>query len=308
MATDYAQVKLLEEDDYDGFYNEEDQYYTVRESESVSTIKPYDVASTLHLHHIKTTEHKAYFVLRVISSYLDLSTDLVCCVWFYAPDQLVPMGFLVALFAVALPSVIMVCLPGQSFGLRMLTMFRIRLGYEAVSSWHLETIEFCIIELIESIAQGFPSALLQVHALMYRHYLDAQSTIELLGPEYVLFMSIGISVATSSWTSARLFNTNEERNYPTLVAITLFLYYGFEKLYRLFYFSIISIFLSSGGYKNGCNPYIFNLVFLMISIITRLVVVCYSHHRVLSLTKWDWEESWDFIGRLLMSLATSHMW
>ena len=75
----------------------------------------------------------------------------------------------------------------------------------------------------------------------------------------------------------------------------------------MFYFSAISLFLSSGGYRHGCNPYVLNGLFLVVSVIARCLVVRYSHQRVVEQPS-TWEEYWDFAGRLLLSLATSHMW
>jgi lysylphosphatidylglycerol synthetase-like protein (DUF2156 family) len=144
---------------------------------------------------------------------------------------------------------------------------------------------------------------------MYRTVYDSDSTFDLLGPEFVLYISIGLSVLASSWTSARLFTTNEERHRSKFFYATLFAYYGCEKLYRMFYFSIISLYLSSGGYRRGRNPYVLNLVFLVVSIVARCAVVRYSHRRVAEEQQSStWEERWDFMGRILLSLATSHMW
>jgi len=270
------------------------------------------VASTLHLHHITSLENSLEFLFRVILGYLQLAADLTCTALFFNPQQTFPLGFVLALLAVLMPTLVIVTLPGQSRAVLALTVARLRFGYEAWVSWgaQLETIEFCLVELIEAISEGFPSALLQLHAVLYRQFVDSATRIELLGPEYVLYVGVGVSVLNSSWTSARLFSTPEERRCPTLVSVMLFVYYACEKLYRLLYFSIISLFISSGGYAHGYNPYLLNVVYVCFCLLVRLALVCYSHSwsRFWLTEGWDFDELWNFGGRLLMSLATSHIW
>ena len=235
--------------------------------------------------------------------------DLICTAFFFNPNKTYPTAFILALAGVSLPTIIMICLPRQDCKSKTLTLFRLRLTYEAVISWYnqLETVDFCLVELIESIAGGFPSALIQTYAILYRSAYESDTTFELLGPLYVLYISLAISVFASSWTSARLFTTNEERHCSQWFYALLFLYYGCEKMYRIMYFAVISLFLSSGGYRHGLNPYALNIVFLLASVLSRLAIVCYSHRRIQP-TAATWEESWNFLGRLLLSLATSYMW
>lgn len=272
--------------------------------------KPYDIASSLHVHPIKTRKQKAKFLTRILLGYADFATDLVCVVFFYNPHKTFPVAFTLSVAAIALPTVIMMLLPREDWQNRALTLFRCRLTSEAVKSWQneLETIEFCLLELIASVGGGFPSALIQLYAVMYRAVYDSDSTFDLLGPEYVLYISIGLSVLASSWTSARLFTSNEERHCSRGFYGLLIAYYGCEKLYRMFYFSSISLFMTSGGYKHGRNPYVLNAAFLLVSILARCAVVRYSHQRVVATQPTTWEDIWDFIGRILLSLATSHMW
>lgn len=235
--------------------------------------------------------------------------NIICTIFFYNPHKTFPTAFTLAFTALMLPSIIMILLPRQDCNSRALTLFRCRLTSEAIVSWRneLETVEFCLIELIESIGGGFPSALIQVYAILYRSVYESDSEFELLGPSAVIYVSIAVSVFVSSWTSARLFTTNEERKSSAGFYSLLFLYYAAEKLYRVMYFSVISLFLSSGGYRHGCNPYILNAVFLAVSVLARCLVVRYSHQRC-DPQPVTWEDSWNFLGRLLMSMATSHMW
>jgi len=241
--------------------------------------------------------------------YLDFLLDIVCTAFLFNPHKTFPVAFAQALTALMLPSIIMLLLPRQDWKKRLLTLFRCRLTYEGIISWQneLETIDFCLVELIETVAGGFPSALIQSYAIMYRSVYDSDTTFDLLGPSYVLYFSIAVSVCVSSWTCARLFTTNEERHCSTQHYILLWLYYGSEKVYRILYYSVISLFLSSAGYRHGRNPFVFHGLFIVWSVLSRFFVVCYSHQRSNSQPS-SWEENWNFIGRLLMSLATSHMW
>ena len=286
-----------------------DLYLTITAIFFQLCVKPYDIASSLHLHHIRTTKHKIRFISKIGVGYIDFITDVICTVFFYNPHKVFPTAFALAITALLLPSIIMLLLPEQDTNSRVLTLFRCRFTYEALISWRneLETINFCLIELIESVGGGFPSALIQSYAILYRSVYDSDTTFNLLGPSYVLYISISVSVFVSSWTSARLFTTNEERKGSDWFYILLCLYYGSEKLYRILYFSVISLFFSSGGYRHGRNPYVFNALFLLVSLVSRLLVVRYSHQRI-SPQPMSWEESWNFLGRLLLSLATSHMW
>jgi hypothetical protein len=203
----------------------------------------------------------------------------------------------------------MVLLPRQDWYLRLLTLFRFRLTREAIISWNnrLETVEFCLIELIESIAGGFPASLIQLYAILHRTMYESDTTFKLLGPIYVFYISIAVSVLASAWTCARLFTTNEERHCSVGFYCLLFMYYAAEKLYRMLFFCTVSLYLSSGGFKHGYNPYLLNAVFLIVSLLARFLVVQYSHQRT-RFAPGSWEDSWNFLGRLLLSLATSHMW
>lgn len=244
-----------------------------------------------------------------ILGYVDFATDIICCAFFYNPHKAFPLAFALAFTGLMLPSVIMLLLPRQDWKRRILTLFRCRLTYEAVISWQneLETIEFWLVELIESVAGGFPSALIQSYAIMFRSVYDSDTTFDLLGPSYIVYASIVVSVLASSWSSMRLFTTNEERHGSNWFKILLCMYYGSEKLYRVLYYCVISLFLSSAGYRHGRNPFVFHGCFLLVSLAARLCLVRYSHQRV-NPHPWSWEENWNFTGRLCMSLATSHMW
>lgn len=272
-------------------------------------VKPCDIASSLHLHHIKTTRHRVRFVAKVLLGYLEFILNIICAGFFYNPHKQFPTAFTLAITALLLPSIIMIFLPRQDCNNKVLTLFRCRLTSEAIISWRngLETVEFCLIELIESIGGGFPSALIQVYAIMYRTVYDSETEFELLGPSAVIYVSVAVSVFASSWTSARLFTTNEERKSSPAFYSLLFLYYSSEKLYRVMYFSVISLFVSSGGYRHGRNPYMLNAAFLAVSVLARCLLVRYSHQRE-NPAPVTWEDSWNFLGRLFMSMATSHMW
>ena len=278
-------------------------------------MKPYDIASSLHVHHIKTTKHCITFITKLLLGYADFITDIICVVFLYNSHGNFPTAFTLAIMALLLPSIIMILLPRQDYKSRILTLLRFRQTYEAIISWknELETIEYCLVELIESVGGGFASSLIQLYAILYRTSYESDHTFDLLGPEYILYISISISILNSSWSSTRLFTTNEERHRSRTFYCLLFTYYYIEKIYRLLYFCIIGLFLTSGGYQNNLNPYLLNGLFLLISIFIRCIIIHYSHHQHYNIENnnnknyINFENVWNFIGKLLLSLATSHI-